>query len=161
MIILTLLNAAATWRIYQRMGNPGWAGFIPVYSMFVMFRTLYGSGWKMFLQLIPIVGLFVSIKFYLDLAHHFHQSTNFGWGLMLLNPIFNCILGLGNAPYLDGAYAVISNDPVSRFINSVADGGSEDVKAEDLLAELTQLHKDGGLTDEEYQQKKTELLAKI
>ncbi len=161
MILMSLLQAAATWRIFQRMGNPGWMGLIPLYSTFVMFRTLYGSGWKMLLQLIPIYGLYVSIKLYIDLAHNFNLSTGFGWGLVLLNPIFHCLLGFGNTAYLDGSVSIVSDDVISKALDGIANDHTEKADIMELLADLAQLHQDGTLTDEEFQQLKDRLLPQI
>ncbi len=166
MIIFSLLQTSAKWRIFQRMGNQGWAALIPLYNTFVLYRTLYGSGWRMLLQRIPIYGLYVSIKFCIDLADSFHKSTGFGWGLYLLQPIFICILGFGSGTYLDGSAAIVSGDVISRTLDAIANdvAGKKVVCNDDMmemLAELAQLHKDGILTDEEFQQKKAEWLKYI
>lgn len=77
-------------------------------------------GAKMFLLLIPFYGIYIAIKAAIDLAHAFNQSTGFGWGLVLLNTVFVCILGFGKAEYMDGSHAVTSDDAISRTLDSIA-----------------------------------------
>ena len=48
------------------------------------------------LTMIVIKAIF---KVNIDLAHAFGLGTGFGIGLALLNPIFTCILGFGDAAY--------------------------------------------------------------
>ena len=39
MLIWYLLLAIGRWQMFEKMGQPGWKGFIPVYSDYI----LYGS----------------------------------------------------------------------------------------------------------------------
>lgn len=47
--IVTLLilgiMIAATWQIFVKGGEHGWAIFIPFYGNYCQFRMLWGSGW--------------------------------------------------------------------------------------------------------------------
>ena len=94
------LILVAQWMYYQKMGRQGWEGIVPLYNSYVLFEELYGNGWKMLLLLIPIFNIYVAIKLYIDLAHAFGLGTGFGIGLVLLNPVFSCILGFGGATYI-------------------------------------------------------------
>lgn len=118
--LLLVVSLAANWRVYQKMGRQGWEGIIPFYNIYVQFEVLYGQGAKMFLLLIPFYGIYLAIKAAIDLAHAFNQSTGFGWGLVLLNTVFVCILGFGKAEYMDGSHAVTSDDAISRTLDSIA-----------------------------------------
>lgn len=99
-VIVTVLMLIGQWKYYQKMGRQGWEGIVPLYNTYVAFQELYGNGWKMLLLLIPIYNIYIGIKFYIDLARAFGQGTGFGIGLILLNPIFSCILGFGGAAYI-------------------------------------------------------------
>lgn len=185
-LIITVVTLIANWRIFEKMGHQGWKGLIPFYNTYIQFEMLYGKGAKMFLMLIPFYGLYIAVKFYIDLAHAFNQSTGFGWGLALLGVVFSCILAFGQAEYLDGSHAltgegtlegVISNakgTTTAGAANGTPDGVKGKAKATNAanamkqsefalqqLKDLAQLHAEGILTDEEFQQKKTELLEKI
>ena len=117
---LAVVSLVAYWKIFVKAGKEGWEGIIPFYNIYVQFEVLYGQGAKMFLLLIPFYGIYIAIKAAIDLAHAFNQSTGFGWGLVLLNTVFVCILGFGKAEYMDGSHAVTSDDAISRTLDSIA-----------------------------------------
>ena len=158
--ILFVVQLAAMWKIYMKMGRQGWEGIVPFYNMYVLFEELYGNGWKMLLLLIPFYNIYVAIKLYIDLAHAFNKSTGFGIGLIFLSIIFMCILGFGSAVYGDGSKAVVSDDPISAALNKVADAAKSS-NATEKLKELNELRECGAITEEEYAQKKAELLDEI
>ncbi|MBQ4157850.1 MAG: hypothetical protein IJD86_06880 [Clostridia bacterium] len=90
--VIAALQIIATWFVYLKMGLGGWEAIVPFYSNYVLFKSLYGNGWKMLLLLIPFYNIYVMIKADIDLAHAFGKSTGFGVGLFFLGPIFLCIL---------------------------------------------------------------------
>ena len=98
-VLVFIVVLVANWRIYVKMGRQGWESIIPLYNLYVMFDELYGQGAKMFLLLIPFYNIYVAIKLSIDLADAFNKGTGFIWGLVLLNPIFSCILAFGDAEY--------------------------------------------------------------
>lgn len=87
------------WKLFEKAGKPGWASIIPVYNVIVLFEII-GYKWYyiflLFLGVIPVIGqvavlLFV-ISYNIKLAKSFGQSTAFGIGLWLVNPVFCAIL---------------------------------------------------------------------
>lgn len=172
-LIIMVVTLAANWRIFQKMGREGWEGLIPIYNIYVQFEELYGNGAKMFLLLIPFYNIYIGIKFYIDLAHAFNKSTGFGWGLMLLNVVFFCILAFGDAKYLDGSRAVVGNDAISTTLDSISNKTASSAQANtanavnkseyalSTLKELAKLREEGILTDEEFNEKKKDLLEMI
>lgn len=87
------------WKLFEKAGKPGWASIIPVYNVIVLFEII-GYKWYyiflLFLVVIPVIGqvavlLFV-ISYNIKLAKSFGQSTAFGIGLWLVNPVFCAIL---------------------------------------------------------------------
>ncbi len=157
-----IVTLAASWRIFQKMGREGWEGIIPIYNTYVYYEELYGNGWRMLLLLIPIYNIYVAYRFAQDLAASFHQSKGFGWGLFLLTPIFNCILAFGDAVYQDGSKAVHGSDAISaaldRVANSANNAGND---AAEQLKKLAELYQSGAISDEEFRQKKEELLRRM
>ena len=97
---LYIISLVATWMLFVKMGRAGWEGIIPLYNTYVLFKELYGNGWKMLLLLIPLYNIYVAIKFNIDLAHAFGKTTGFGIGLIFLNTIFMCILGFDSSTYI-------------------------------------------------------------
>lgn len=174
--VVAAVTLIANWRIFQKMGREGWEGLIPLYNTYVQFEVLYGNGARMFLLLIPFYNFYVAIKLYIDLAHAFNKSTGFGWGLVFLSVVFQCILAFGDAKYLDGSHAKVSNDAFSNALDNIASSvnGSSAQTAQTrddfvnkseyalkTLRELAELRDAGILTDEEFNEKKKDLLEMI
>ena len=166
----TILICAGTWRYFQKMGRQGWEGIIPFYNSYVLFEELYGNGWRFLLFLIPLYNIYLAFRVGIDLARAFHQSTGFGVGLTLLPIVFVPMLGFGSAVYGDGSQAAPSEDPISRVLDDVTEkvsaAGTEpkprrDEQAMEKLKDLAALHEAGVLTDEEFEQKKKELLERL
>ena len=95
-----VLSLVAAWKVYMKMGYQGWEAIVPFYSSYVLFKTLYGNGWKMLLMLIPIYNIYVVVKLSIDLAHAFGKSTAFGFGILLLNAVFMCIMAFDDSEFI-------------------------------------------------------------
>ena len=98
-ILVAVATLVGQWKYFQKMGRQGWEGIVTLYNAYVLFQEMYGNGWRMLLTLIPVYNIYVIFKVYIDLANAFDLGTGFGIGLTLLNPVFTCILGFGNATY--------------------------------------------------------------
>ncbi len=94
--ILWIYGTILRWRIYQKAGKPGWAAIVPFYRQIVMYQVCDLSPWLMLLWLLPIIGwmamLVIAIMKRFCLAKEFGRSALFGFGLLLLAPIFQSIL---------------------------------------------------------------------
>lgn len=93
--LLWLARAAGRWRCFQKMGCRGWEGVVPVYSTWLLFQELYGSGWKILCLLVPFCNVYFFFRHSVRLAYAFNQSTRFGAGLMLLPFLFFRCWALG------------------------------------------------------------------
>ena len=89
--------------IFQKAGQPLWAGFVPIYSTYMTLKIIGRPWWWLLLLLIPIVNLVLWIIIYLDLARSFGKGAGFGLGLIFLWFIFIPILAFSNAQYLGPA----------------------------------------------------------
>ncbi len=98
-IAILVLLIVAMWKIYTKAGKPGWASIIPFYSQYVMFDIAMGNGWLFLLMLIPIVNWVMSIVVLYKLAKAFGKGVGYTVGLILLCPIFLCMLAFGSAEY--------------------------------------------------------------
>lgn len=85
--------------VFTKAGQPGWAGFVPIYNTFVLLKVVGRPLWWFLLTLIPVVGLVVAIIIYHDLSKSFGKGVGFTIGLLLLPPVFIWILWLGSATY--------------------------------------------------------------
>lgn len=101
-LIWVLVNLAAMWQIFEKAGLAGWKSLIPFYNQYCMYRIAFGSdkGWLFLLTIIPGVAQIMDVVKNVKLSQNFGFGIGFAIGLSLLTPIFNLILGFGNAWYM-------------------------------------------------------------
>jgi hypothetical protein len=96
--------------IFQKAGQPLWAGFVPFYNTYIILKIIGRPGWWLILFFIPIVSIIVAIIVYIDLAKSFGKGTGYGLALFFLSFIFIPILAFSDARYL-GPAAVAGGPP--------------------------------------------------
>lgn len=99
-LALTVLLIVAQWRIFSKAGQPGWASLIPIYNMVKWLQITGRSGWWVLAFCVPLLNIFVAIRLVFNLAAAFGRGVGFGFGLLLLSPIFLCILAFGHSHYV-------------------------------------------------------------
>lgn len=99
MLAVCIIMIMATWKVFVKAGEHGWAIFVPFYGNFCEFRIAFGNGWLFLLMFVPLVNFVVSIMLVFKLAKAFGRGTGFGFGLLFLPFIFLPILGFGNDEY--------------------------------------------------------------
>ena len=118
MLFWYLLLALGRWQMFEKMGQPGWKAFIPIYSDYV----LYGSCWQtvffwialavsavcalggpdsrsVLVSLVGVIGAALEFLLSLRISRAFGHGIPFAIGLTLLNPIFVLYLGFGPDRY--------------------------------------------------------------
>ncbi len=98
-LIICIAAVVGLWRVFSKAGEPGWAAIIPLYNTYVLFKIIFGNGWKFLLVLIPIYGIYLAIVAMFKLAKSFGKGVGFGFGLLFLSPIFLLILAFDNSTY--------------------------------------------------------------
>ncbi len=114
MLFWYLLLALGRWQMFEKMGQPGWKAFIPIYSDYV----LYGSCWEtaffwialaasavcafggadsgsMLVSLAGVIGAALEFLLSLRVSRAFGHGIPFAIGLTLFNPLFVLYLGFG------------------------------------------------------------------
>ena len=102
-LLIALLVIVATWKVFTKAGQPGWAAIIPIYNLYIWCKIVGRPWWWILLMLIPFVNFIVGIILCIDLAKSFGKGAGFGIGLALLGVIFFPILGFGSAQYQGAA----------------------------------------------------------
>lgn len=92
-IAVSILIIVAECMVYEKADQAWWKVFIPFYNCWVLFDIVYGKGSKMFLLLIPFYNIYVLIKFYIDMAHAYDQSTGFGVLLLFFPYVMYPVIG--------------------------------------------------------------------
>lgn len=98
-IAIVVVVIAGMWKMFVKAGHPGWAAIVPIYNIYILTQIAGRPWWWLLLLFIPIVGIVVAIILMVDIAKAFGKSVLFAVGLILLSPIFICILGFGSAQY--------------------------------------------------------------
>ena len=106
LLLLLAVLLIASWKIFTKAGQPGWAVLIPFYNIYVYTQVLRRPKWWIllyFFGFVPFVGslavLFVSIIDSVRMAKVFGKSPVFGVGLLLLPFIFYLVLAYGSTDY--------------------------------------------------------------
>ena len=121
-VVITLLNLIGMYRIFQKMGMPGWKGLIPLYNTFHLYSLLWDRKFfwlelvstlclsiptneesplflSLFVTAMSVVSLVLTIKLYIRLAHAFGKGTGFGVLTFFFAPICLAVLGFSSAEY--------------------------------------------------------------
>ena len=100
-LISSIITIVARWRLFEKMGQPGWKTLIPFYNTWTMFKCVMGSGWWMFTYLIPFVGVLVGdILLVANLASSFGKGFGYAVLIFLFSPIMYCVLAFGKSQYV-------------------------------------------------------------
>lgn len=119
-LVWYILTVVAYWKIFTKAGEEGWKSIIPIYNSYVQYRITWdvkffwisiglgiaGTVLGFFGDIMGMLGnlcLFgswvIGIAGLYKLAKAYGYGVGFTVGLVLLNPIFLLILGLGNSEY--------------------------------------------------------------
>lgn len=168
--------------LFESVYGNGWVvlklWLMPVIGMLASFVVTFVCSMLRIYDLIPVLMILIMliiayiviktmIMLWIDLAHLFGQPTSFGFGLLLVQPIFMIILAFSNLAYLDGSKNLTEADAISAVIYKLdaffrGRGRKNDGKETlTLLRELKELHQDGIVDDEVFQIKKEELLKRL
>lgn len=122
-VVIILLNIIGLFKIYQKMGKPGWKGIIPFYNMYGLYDELWDKKyfWGYLLAqavmlnpsspsgllfsvadlVLSVAMIVVVMKLYIKLAKAFGKGTGFGVLTFFFAPICLAVLGFGSAEYED------------------------------------------------------------
>ena len=120
-VVIILLNIIGLFKIYQKMGKPGWKGIIPFYNMYGLYDELWDKKyfWVYLLAqavmlnrsspsgllfsvadlVLSVAMIVVVMKLYIKLAKAFGKGTGFGVLTFFFAPICLAVLGFGSAEY--------------------------------------------------------------
>ena len=92
-LAIGVVSIIAMWKVFTKAGKPGWAAIVPVYNIITLLEVVQLPLWYIALFVVPFANIYAMIKIQLELAKVFGKSSSFAVGLILLSPVFLCILG--------------------------------------------------------------------
>lgn len=102
-MVVIAVFVVSLWKIFVKMGKPGWAALIPFYNSYLLLTALGKPGWWLVLYFVPIANLVVVYIVSVALAKAFGKSTLFGiLGLFLFGIVGYPMLAFGSAKYMGG-----------------------------------------------------------
>ena len=96
LLIITLIGM---WKMYSKAGIPGIYALIPIVNIFYFPKVAGKPMWWALLYFVPLVNVVFVILTYIGIAERFGRGIGTVVGLVLLKPIFFCILGFGSAEW--------------------------------------------------------------
>lgn len=104
--VVGIFMIIATWFMYEKAGQPGWAAIIPIYNVLILLKVAGKPWWWIFgilLGIIPFAGIVLVIVWAVLVWHgvskNFGKDAGFTVGLLLLSIVFVPILAWGDAQY--------------------------------------------------------------
>ncbi len=94
---------ASMWRLFAKAGEAGWKCLVPILGALVYLKITGRPWWWLLLLCIPGVNLIPGVITCFDLARVYGKGAGFGFGLLLLGPIFFMVLAFGDARYVGPA----------------------------------------------------------
>jgi hypothetical protein len=98
-VALTIVIFAGFWKTFEKAGEPGWAGIVPIYNLYVLVKISGNSRWWFILFFIPLINFIATVKISIDIAGKFNRGVLFGLGLTFFSFIFYPVLGFGDYRY--------------------------------------------------------------
>lgn len=121
-ILIGLLPVAGKWKVYGKLGLPGWYSIVPVYADFKLCERVHrGDGARTFLMaylivlicswvfywvdtvgvLFALAQLVMNIIVLNDMSHAFGKETGYTIGLVIFGFVFWTMLGFGASEPVD------------------------------------------------------------
>lgn len=97
-VVVGVLYIVSMWKIFTKMGAPGWAGIVPIFNLYTIFKRSRPKQAVLFTILGFVCGIGSLIAIW-DLAKLFGKSAGYFIGMLLLPFIFLPMLAFGGAKY--------------------------------------------------------------
>lgn len=89
-------------KIFKKAWHPWWGSLIPLYNIYLRFKTSWMSGWRILSFILPPLGIIILFISFFKIPWRFGKHWAFGLWLLItfLNPIFMAILAFDDSKYL-------------------------------------------------------------
>ncbi len=62
---------ACLWKVFEKAGQPKWAGFVPVYNLLIMLRVIKKPWWWILILIVPGVNILLLMVMHIELVRAF------------------------------------------------------------------------------------------
>ena len=93
-VVMTILMIVGMCLIFKKAGIHWWKALIPIYGVIILFDIVYYNKMRFVLLLLPIIGIIIIIKLYVDLAKLFGKGMVYGLFMVFLPFVFLPLLGM-------------------------------------------------------------------
>lgn len=87
-LAIFVLMIASMWKIYEKLGLPGWAAIVPIYNMISLGQRFNWDILKIIFLFVPVLNIVFGILLWKEVTDKFGKSTGFLVGMILLPIIF-------------------------------------------------------------------------
>lgn len=91
-IIISIFTLICLWKVFKKLGKPGWASLVPIYNIYVMCQIAGKEWWYILLFFVPIANIYAMFVLYDGISKKFGKTTGFTIGMMFLPFVFFAIL---------------------------------------------------------------------
>ena len=101
-----IIGAIGLWKMFEKAGEPGWAGIIPFYRQYKLCEKVMNDPWywvRLIVVCVPFVGWIAAIYFAYQIskatAQAYGKPESWAWGYLLLPPVFWALTGFDSSAY--------------------------------------------------------------
>ena len=98
-LALIILMIVSMWKMFEKMGQPGWYGIIPIFNFCVIAKLAGKDWWWGLLTIVPCIGWIFQIILLNETSKLFGKGVGYTIGLIFLPFIFLPMLAFGSAQY--------------------------------------------------------------
>ena len=69
------LQSVAYYKFFEKAGQPGWAGFVPLYNYYIHLQIIGRPTWWLALLFVPVINFFIALTILLDLLKSFGRYS--------------------------------------------------------------------------------------
>src|SRR5262249_58945740 len=80
-VAIYVIFVIGAWKVFSKADRPGWWSIIPIWNAIVLLQISGRSGWWV-LGYLPLLNLFVQIRWGLEMARSYGRGIGFAIGLM-------------------------------------------------------------------------------
>ena len=99
-LVLIVLYLVGMWKLFTKMGQPGWVGIIPILNVYGIYKLAGREWWWVILLFVPCIQIIAVFFLASDTAKLFAKELGWTLALFFFWPIASMILAFGSSEYV-------------------------------------------------------------